>query len=171
MRPVQDSISIWYHIVVYRFSHRIGHELPTNANGRALAAQCTTKRRYTTRFVSGEGGTRRRVYIFVYMLHACTSVSECGLWCNSVNKENSRCTCLPSVHPIFSVRWSTSCRQLNRRFLANSRTLKYLRGAYVNKQSQQFIIIDIDRIYYYILHVNCDGNFCLQILLLFLVFP
>lgn len=55
----------------------------------ALAAQCTTKRRYTTRFGSGGGGTRRRMYIFVCMFHVYTSVSERGLWCNSVNKENS----------------------------------------------------------------------------------
>lgn len=122
MNPAQDSISIWYHIVVYRFSHRIGHELSTNANGRALAAQCTTKRRYTTRFGSGGGGTRRRAYIFVCMLHVCTSVSERRLWCNSVNKENSRCTCLPR-YILFSRSVDLqSCRQLNRGFLANIHT-------------------------------------------------
>lgn len=162
MRPAQDSISIWYHIVVYRFSHRIGHELPTNANGRALAAQCTTKRRYTTRFVSGGGSTRRRVYIFVCMLHACTSVSERGLWCNSVNKENSRCTCLPSVHPIFSVRWSASCRQLNhityiKIFAFALRVCKWaISAVYYNWYRSS-----------YTNHVNRDGNFSPEILLFF----
>lgn len=76
----------------------IGRELPTNANGRAFATRCTTKRRYTTRFgIDGGGGTQRRVYIFVRMLCAYTSVFECGLWCNSVNKENAWCTCLPRL--------------------------------------------------------------------------
>lgn len=38
---------------------------------------------------------RRGVYIYLYV--CCASVFECGLWCNSVNKENAWCTCLPRL--------------------------------------------------------------------------
>lgn len=87
---------------------------------------------------------RGGAYIFVCMY-------ECvWTWALMQQREQREFTMYlsPPVHPIFSVRWSASCRRLNRGFLANVRTLKYLlsRGMYVNEQSRQFIIIDIGRV-------------------------
>lgn len=68
MEPAQDSISIWYHIVVYRFSHRVGHELPTNANGRALAAQCTTSLHHKV-WIGRRWHAEARVHICVCFMY------------------------------------------------------------------------------------------------------
>lgn len=80
-------------------------------------------RRYTTRFGSGGGGTRRRAYIFVYV----SCMYECvWTWALMQQREQREFTMYlsPPVHPIFSVRWFASCRRLNRGFLANVTYIK-----------------------------------------------
>lgn len=90
----------------------IDRELPTNANGRAFATRCTTKRHYTTRFGISGGSTQKYVYVHVYVM----CMYECiWMWALMQQRQQREFTMHLSLaaHPIFSVRWSVSCRQLN----------------------------------------------------------
>ena len=88
MGLAQDSISMWYHIVVYRFSHRPWTAHKCQRQGFRHTMHHEASLHY--KVWNGRGWHAECIYL-------CMHVFECGLWCNSVNKENAWCTCLPRL--------------------------------------------------------------------------
>lgn len=118
----------------------IDRELPTNANGRAFATRCTTKRHYTTRFGISGGGTQKYVYC------SCICCVHVRMYLN-VGFDATAST--KRIHDALVSRGSSYflgpliciVSSVKHGFLANVCTLEYLhsQNAYVNEQSQQSV--------------------------------
>lgn len=111
MRPVQDSISMWYHIVVYRFSHRpwTAHKCQRQSFRHTMHHEASL--RYKVR--NGRGWHAEVcIYLCVYCVHVQMYLNvdfDATAW----TKRMHDAVVSRATHPIFSVRWSVSCRQLN----------------------------------------------------------
>lgn len=103
MGLAQDSISMWYHIVVYRFSHRpwTAHKCQRQGFRHTMHHEASLHHKVR----NGRGWHAECIYL-------CACI---WMWALMQQREQRECMMhlSPAAHPIFSVRWSAPCRQLN----------------------------------------------------------